>query len=94
MSKLNIEIFSAPGCNKCSKAYQLTETVLASLGNVSVEIRLVNIVNELDYAVDLGIRATPGIAINGVLVFTAMPTEETLREAITARLSTENLESV
>jgi len=82
---INIEIFSAPGCNKCGKAFQLVETVLKEPGHESVNLRLVNIVDELDYAVDLGIRATPGIVINGILVFTAMPDAETLRKAIQSR---------
>lgn len=89
-NKLNIEIFSAPGCNKCSKAFQLAETVLADLESSTIELRLVNIVEELDYAVELGIRATPGIVINGVLVFTATPTKEALHESIVSRLSTKN----
>ncbi len=91
-NRLNIEIFSAPGCNKCSKAYQLMETVLADLDNTDVDLRLVNIVEELDYAVDLGIRATPGIVFNGALVFTAIPDKETLREAILSRLSIDKQE--
>ena len=91
-NRLNIEIFSAPGCNKCSRAFQLAESVLAELGERPVRLRLVNIVEELDYAVDLGVRATPGIAINGVLVFTAIPNAEALREAITAHPSTEDQE--
>jgi len=82
---LNIEIFSAPGCNKCSKAFQLTAAILKKLDDESITLRQVNVVDELDYAVDLGIRATPGIAINGVLVFTAMPDTETLRKAIRSR---------
>ncbi len=82
---INIEIFSAPGCSKCGKAFQLVEAVLKEPGNESVNLRRVNIVDELDYAVNLGIRATPGIVINGVLVFTAMPDTKTLRKAIQSR---------
>lgn len=87
--RLNIEIFSAPGCSKCGKAFQLTEAVLKELDNQSINLRLVNIIDELDYAVDLGIRATPGIAFNGVLVFTAIPSAEGLREAIASHITTD-----
>jgi len=81
---INIEIFSAPGCNKCGKAFQLVKTILNELGsgNELISLRQVNVVDELDYAVELGIRATPGIVINGVLVFTSMPGAEALRKAI------------
>jgi len=90
---INIEIFSAPGCNKCGKAFQLAEKILKELNDESISLRLVNIVDELDYAVDLGIRATPGIAINGVLVFTAMPDAEALRKAIRSQQTFKSRES-
>jgi glutaredoxin len=87
--RLTIEVFSAPGCNKCGKTFQLLERVLnkfdASI-SAAIDYRLVNIVDELDYAVKLGVVATPGIAINGQLVFTGMPGEKALREAIHARI--------
>ncbi len=77
-----IEIFSAPGCNKCGKAFQLVKTVLKELGDESINLRRINVVDELDYAVALGIRATPSIVINGVLVFTTTPDTEALCKAI------------
>jgi len=86
---VNIEIFSAPGCTRCGKAFQLAEAILKELDNKSISLRQVNILDELDYAVDLGIRATPGIVINGVLVFTATPGAKALRKAI---LSQQNRE--
>ncbi len=84
---INIEIFSAPGCNKCGKAFQLAEAVLKKQGDESISLRLVNVVDELDYAVELGIRATPGIAINGVLVFTTTPSAKALCEAVLSQQS-------
>ncbi|HHI92340.1 MAG TPA: glutaredoxin [Gammaproteobacteria bacterium] len=81
-SNIDIEIFSVPGCHKCGKAFQLVEAVLKELDNKTINLRRVDVVDEFDYAVALGIRATPGIAINGVLVFTTMPSAEALRKAI------------
>jgi len=83
--RLTIEVFSAPGCNKCGKTFQLLEQVLKKFDesiSALIDYRLVNIVDELDYAVELGVVATPGIAINGMLVFTGMPREAALRDAI------------
>ena len=84
-----IEIFSAPGCGRCGRALQLAQQVLAELAQEALvphaSLRLVNVVEELDYAVSLGLRATPGIAIDGVLVFTALPDRTALREAILGR---------
>lgn len=90
-NRLKVEVFSAPGCNKCRKAFQLTQQVLTELAIEPFDLRQVNIVDELDYAVDLGVLATPSIAINGVLVFTGMPGEAALREAIQSQLAKQDI---
>ena len=79
---LKIEVFSAPLCNKCLRAYQVVEAVLAEFDNASIELCKVDVVEEIDYAVSLGLRATPAIAFNGRLVFPALPAKPDLREAI------------
>jgi protein-disulfide isomerase len=89
---MTIEIFSAPGCNKCSKMFQLAEAILKELDDESINLRRVNVVEELDYAVELGIRATPSIVINGALLFTAMPGTEALRRAILSQRTSINQE--
>jgi len=80
--KNKIEILSAPGCKNCVKAFTLAETVVSELNDKSIALRLVNIVDELDYAVSLGLLATPGIAINGRLIFTSIPSKIDLKQAI------------
>ncbi|KRT56653.1 Thioredoxin domain, partial [endosymbiont of Ridgeia piscesae] len=42
----------------------------------------VNVLEELDYAVQIGVLATPAIAIDGELVFTALPSEKRLRQTL------------
>lgn len=64
---------------------------MKELGNESINLRLVNIVDELDYAVKLGVLATLGIAINSVLVFTAMPSKNALCKAIQSQLLKQDL---
>ncbi|MFV2056104.1 MAG: thioredoxin family protein [Thiohalomonadales bacterium] len=79
---ISIEVFSAFGCNKCARARTLVERVLKELGKASVDISIIDVVEELDYAIELGVRATPSIAINGELIFTALPSENDLRERL------------
>ena len=50
-----------------------------------LEWREVNVVDNLDHAVDLGVLTLPSIVIDGELVFTSMPTVAQLREALSAR---------
>ncbi|MBL1274598.1 MAG: thioredoxin family protein [Ectothiorhodospiraceae bacterium] len=91
---LKIEIFSAPCCNQCDKAFVLAEKVVNELGlppstgqSITIDIRKISVVEELDYAVALGVLATPSIAINSELVFTSMPTAKALRLAIQSQLA-------
>jgi thioredoxin 1 len=48
-------------------------------------MREVNVVDNLDHAVDLGVLTLPSIVMDGELVFTSMPTVTQLREALIAR---------
>jgi hypothetical protein len=51
-----------------------------------VEWRDVNILDDLDHAVELGVISIPSIVIDGELVFTSVPTVTQLRAALTARM--------
>lgn len=77
-----IEVFIAPGCGKCGKAKDDLETAVHQLGNKKFEWREVNILQEMDYAIELGVLSTPSIAINGELVFTALPSAKKLLQAL------------
>jgi len=50
-----------------------------------VEWRELNILEELDHAVELGVITLPSIVIDGELVFTSMPTVAQLRDALIKR---------
>jgi len=77
-----IEVFTAPGCGKCGKAKDELEIIVNKLGNEKFEWREVNILQEMDYAIELGVLSTPSIAINGELVFTALPSARQLLQAL------------
>jgi len=77
-----IEVFTAPGCGKCGKAKDELELIVNQLGIERFEWREVNILKEMDYAIELGVLSTPSIAINGELVFTALPSAKQLLLAL------------
>lgn len=79
---IKVEVFSSPGCSRCSHAKSVLQKLVEEMGADAIQWREVNILDELDYAVELGVRATPGIAIDGRLMFTAQPSREKLRAAI------------
>lgn len=78
---MKIEIFSAKGCQKC-------EASQAELREVAVNVvpgvqwRLVNVLDELKYAVNLGVLSLPSVVIDGVVLFTSLPTAKQLRIAL------------
>lgn len=83
---VKVEVFSSPGCGKCAQAKAMLKTVAETLGPDKVGWREVNILEEMDYAVDLGILSSPAIAIDGELVFSSLPSAGKLRAALLHRL--------
>jgi len=79
---IKVEVFTAPGCGKCGKAKDELEIIVNQLGNSKFEWREINILQEMDYAIELGVLSTPSIAINGELVFTALPSAKQLLLAL------------
>lgn len=85
---VKVEAFSSPGCGKCAQARDTLKAVVEGLGEKRVTWRDVNILDELDYAVELGILSPPAIAIDGKLVFPALPSPKRLRAELIKRLKT------
>jgi glutaredoxin len=76
---IRIDVFCAPNCNRCNNAIDLVKTI-ANEDPKKFQYRKIDVVEEIDYAVSLGIRATPSIAINGTLIFTSCPDSVTLKK--------------
>ena len=87
MEKVTIELFSANACNRCDKAKKCIKAVVDDFGEDIILYREYDVLEKLDHAVSLGILATPAIAINGVLVFSGMPSIKRLRDEIKQRLA-------
>ena len=86
MSPLQIELFSAPNCSRCGKAQVVLQRIARSWPEGTLRWRVVDVVAELDHAVAMGVLATPAIAIDGTLVFTALPGEGPLKETLRRRI--------
>lgn len=81
---MKFELFHAPGCLACGAAQAaLREAALQSAP--AAEWREVNVLDELDYAVSLGVLTLPAPALDGELVFAGLPTPQQLRELLRAR---------
>ncbi len=78
---IKVEVFTAPGCGKCGKAKHVLEDIVNEM-DADVEWREINILKKMDYAIELGVLSTPSIAINGELVFTALPSVKQLQQTL------------
>ncbi len=83
---VKVEIFSSPGCGKCGHAKEALHKLADEIGADKIQWREVNILDDLDYAVELGVMSTPSIAINGDLVFSSLPSAKKLRAELESRL--------
>ena len=77
-------MFYSPGCSECVTAHARLRAE-AQAAVKGLEWHDVNVLDELDHAVGLGVITLPSIVIDGDLVFTSMPTVTQLRHALLAR---------
>ncbi|NIR43470.1 MAG: glutaredoxin [Gammaproteobacteria bacterium] len=82
---MRIEIFTAPGCPSCEGAVRAAVAAAEGLDE-PIELRVINVLEVLERAVRLGVRATPAIAVDGELVLTGMPSVPAMRTLLEARL--------
>lgn len=83
--KVTIEIIAAPGCRKCEGVQGELHALAASmLGEDNLVWREVNVLEELDYAVALGVLTMPAIAVNGELKFPSLPNPEQFMAVLAA----------
>lgn len=81
--KVSIEVIAAPGCKKCASVQDdLRAVAISVFGEQGLVWREVNVLEELDYAVTLGVLTLPAIAVNGELSFSSLPTVEKFRDVL------------
>lgn len=82
-----IEVFAAAGCAKCAQSRAALKAVVEALGAERFVWRERDVLREIDRAVALGVVSPPSLAIDGELVFAALPTPQRLRDELTRRLA-------
>lgn len=84
---MKVELIYTAGCEKCIAA---RDELKAAAGGVVHNLvwREVNVLEEFDYAVQLGVVTLPSIAIDGEIIFTFLPSGSQLRQEITRRITT------
>ena len=82
---IRVELFFTAGCAKCAEARDSLRQAAQSAG--AVEWTEVDIGKNSNRAVDVGVVSTPAVAIDGELVFSAMPSPSELKKAIEGRVA-------
>lgn len=65
---LNVELFTSPYCRRCAGVRKSLRTVLSDLPAGAVHFEERSVLEHLDRAVELGVTATPALALNGTLM--------------------------
>lgn len=83
---IKVEVFYSPGCGKCAQAKETLKSIVEKLGDERITWRDVNVLEEIDYAVELGVFSPPAIAIDGTLVFPVLPSAEKFTRELLKRV--------
>ena len=81
---MKVEILHATGCAKCLRELDSLRAVARQV-DPAVEWQEIDILQALDYAVELGVLKPPAVAIDGELVFLSLPTSAALDAALRER---------
>jgi thioredoxin 1 len=86
---MKVELFHAPGCSRCAAGREELKAAAEAVAP-GVEWREVNVLNEMDYAVERGALSLPAVVIDGELTFASLPTVQQLRAALVRRSASES----
>ena len=82
-----VELFSSNVCSRCAQAKTDLRELIDELGAQQFELRFIDVVENLEYAVEVGVLATPALAVNGELISTSLPGKRKLRGLLTKQLA-------
>ena len=82
-----VELFTSNVCSRCVQAKATLRELIAELDDASFELHFIDVIENLDYAVEVGVLATPALAVNGKLISTSIPGKHRLRELLMKQLA-------
>ena len=81
---MKVKMFVIPGCSECVAARARLRAAAQEVVK-NLDWRELNVLDDFDYAVELGVMTLPSIVIDGELVFSSTPTVAQLRDALIER---------
>jgi len=87
MAKVVIEVLESESCAKCAGLKYRVQEVLEELKDKDVEVRYLDLFDDQNRIVELGMYTSPSLAINGELYFVGkIPSKEELKSLILEKL--------
>ena len=81
---MKVELLYSPGCGQCAAAREGLKAT-AEQTVAGIEWHELNVLEDLDHAVELGVLTLPAIVVDGELLFSSLPTPRQLRDALVRR---------
>lgn len=75
---VHLELFYSPYCPRCRKAREQVRSFASNWPSERLQFRELDVLEELDRAVAVGVLQTPALAINGQLVAAPIPSGRAL----------------
>lgn len=85
---MNVELFFTEGCAKCTTARDGLQAIMNQVAPNGTW-REVDVLKELDYAVELGVLTLPALAIDKELAFASLPTASQFERELHRRMALE-----
>lgn len=79
---IKIELMTSTVCPACFTIKERLRTVIEGLDQTRINFREIDVLENLDYAVELGVLSMPAIVINGKLAFSSVPSLKKLRDVL------------
>ncbi len=76
---MDLELFYSPYCGRCKAARRQLQKFLSVVEEPGLNYRERDVIKDLERAVELGVTATPALAIDGILVAAGAWRPEQLR---------------
>ncbi len=83
---MKVEVLHAGGCSNCMKNIPALRTAAESV-DPEVHWREMDIMQAIDYAVELGVLKAPAVVIDGNLAFSFLPDPKDLAAAMRLRMA-------
>ncbi len=90
MGKVILEILDSEGCAKCVGLKDRVKEVLNELNSSQIELKNLDLFDNQERIVQLGIYTSPALAVNGKLYFIGtIPSKEDLKNIILKEIGTD-----